>query len=56
MIDLSDKVLGEVLKNAAHVQVFFHGHPVVPGASMDIYTHRKIRLLDSNAKCRYLKN
>jgi hypothetical protein len=36
IVDLSDKVLGEVLKDAAHVQVLLHGHPVVPGASMDI--------------------
>jgi hypothetical protein len=38
MIDLSDKVLGEVLKDAAHVQVLLHGHPVVPGVSGYLYS------------------
>jgi hypothetical protein len=33
IVDLSDKVFGEVLEDAAHVQVLFHGHPVVPGVS-----------------------
>jgi hypothetical protein len=38
IVDLSDKVLGEVLENAAHVQVLFHRHPVVPGVNRFLYS------------------